>query len=106
MKASAIGLSMAAKMVHQVVAAADQGAQRLDLVRGGHQGTEGMPVGAQDVGQHEGIARIAFAASGAVAGPACFDDVGMDRDNRVPGRDQGLDDQAGWPLDGNGQLSR
>ena len=65
-----------------------------------------MPVGAQDVRQHEGVARIAFAASDAVAGPASFDDVGMDRDNRLPGSDQRLDDQAGWPLYGDGQLGR
>ncbi len=30
----------------------------------------------------------------------------MDRDDRVPGSDQRLDDQAGWPLYSNGQLGR
>jgi len=42
-----------------------------------------MTIGAQDVGLHVSIAPVAFAAG-----------------------EQGIDDQAGWPLDGDRQLSR
>jgi hypothetical protein len=73
----------------QVVAAADQGPQRLNLIGGGHQGTEAVPIGAQNVGQHVGIARIAFATSGTVTRAAGFDDIGMDRDHRMAGGEQG-----------------
>lgn len=65
-----------------------------------------MSVGAQDVGQHEGIARIAFATGGAVARPVGLDDVRMDRNHGIPGLDQGIDDQTGWSLDGDGQFGR
>ena len=60
----------------QVVAAADQGAQRLDLVGGGHQGAEAVAVGAQDVGQHVSVARIGFAAGGAVRGRQALTTLG------------------------------
>jgi hypothetical protein len=30
----------------------------------------------------------------------------MDRDHRVAGGEQGIDDQAGWPLDGDRQFGR
>jgi hypothetical protein len=65
-----------------------------------------VAVGAQDVGQHEGIARIGLAARGAVARAAGLDDVRMDRDHRVAGPDQGIDDQARGPLDGDRQRGR
>ena len=61
---------------HQLVATADQGAQRLDLVPAGRERAEAVAVGAQDVGEHEGVAGIALAAGGAVTRPAGLDHVG------------------------------
>jgi hypothetical protein len=86
----------------QIVATADQGAQRLDLVGAGRQGPEAVAVGAQDVGEHEGVAGIALAAGGAVAWPAGPDDVGVDRHDRMAGLEQGVDDQPARALDGDG----
>jgi hypothetical protein len=65
-----------------------------------------MAIGAQDVSKHVSIARVALATGGAVARTAGFDDIGMDRDHRVAGGEQGIDDQAGWPLDSDRQLDR
>jgi hypothetical protein len=90
----------------QVVPATDRGAECLDLAGGGCERAEAMAVGAQDVGQHEGIARVGLAAGGAVAGPAGADHVGMDGDDRVAGLDQGVDDQPRRTLDGNRQFGR
>ena len=55
-------------MGHQVVAAADQSTQRFNVIGHGHQRTETVAVGAQDVGEHEGVARIGLAARRAIAG--------------------------------------
>ena len=66
---------------------------------------ETMAVGAQDIGEHVGVTRIGLAASRAVAGPAGADHVGVDRDDRVPGPDQRIDNQAGRAFDGNGQFA-
>ncbi len=93
-------------LVDQVAACAHQGPQRPDVVGGRQQRAESVTVGAQDVGQHEGVARIALAAGGAVARPAGFDDVGVDRDDGVPGLDQGVDDQTRRPLNGDRQVGR
>ena len=45
----------------QVVAAADQGAQRRISSEGGRSGAEAMAVGAQQIGEDEGVAGIALA---------------------------------------------
>ena len=63
----------------QVVAAAHQAAQGLDRVGLGRERAQAMAVGAQDVGQDEGVAGVALGADGPVAGPAGLDHVGMDR---------------------------
>jgi hypothetical protein len=60
-----------------------------------------MAVGAQDVGEQVGIARIALATGGTVPRPAGFDDIRMDGDDRVARLDQRLDDQARGALNGN-----
>jgi hypothetical protein len=65
-----------------------------------------MAIGAQDIGEHVGIARVTFASGGAVTRTAGFDDIGMDRDHRVAGGEQSIDDQAGWPLNSDRQLGR
>jgi len=90
----------------EIVAAAHERAQGSDIVGGRHERSEAMPVGTQDVGEHIGIAGIGLAAGGAVARAAGFDDVRMDRDHRMTGFDQRVDEQAGGPLDGNGQFGR
>ena len=90
----------------QVVAAAHQRAQRPDLLGDRGERCEAVAVGAQDVGEHVGVARIAFAAGGTVARAARLHDVGMDRHHRMAGGDQGLDEEAGRPLDGDRQLGR
>ena len=90
----------------QVIAAAHQRAQRPDLVRAGRERAEAVAIGAQDIGQHVGVAGIALTAGGAITRPAGLDDVGMDRHDRVAGGDQRVDDQAGWPLDGDRHLRR
>ncbi len=72
----------------EVVAPADQRPERLDGVGLGLQCGQPMAVGAQDVGQNEGIAGIALGGDGAVARPARLDDVGMDRRDEEPGLDQ------------------
>ncbi len=89
---------------HQVLAGADERAQHLDLVGAWPQRPEAVAVGAQDVGEHVGVARIALAAGGAVAGPARLDDAGMDRHDRVTGLDQGVDDQSRGTLNSDRQL--
>ena len=63
----------------QVVAAAHQAAQGFDGVGLGRERAQAVAVGAQDLGQDEGVARIALGRDGAVAGPAGLDQVGMDR---------------------------
>jgi hypothetical protein len=60
-----------------------------------------MAVGAQDVGEQVGVARIALATGGTVPRPAGFDDIGMDGHDRVARLDQRLDDQARGALNGN-----
>jgi hypothetical protein len=58
-----------------------------------------VAVGAQDVGQDEGVARVALGGDGAVAGSAGLDHVGMDRSDDEARLQQGVDQEAGWPLD-------
>jgi hypothetical protein len=72
-----------------------------------------VAVGAQDVGQHVSIARVRFAARRAITGAAGFHYVGVDRNYRVPGLDQRIDDyppsRARSPrraFDGDWQLGR
>jgi hypothetical protein len=65
-----------------------------------------VAVGAQDVGQHISVARVGFAARRAIAGAAGFHHVGVDRNYRVPGLDQRIDDQPGRAFDGDRQLGR
>ena len=90
----------------QVVAAADECAQRLDLVRARRQRPEPVSVGTQEIGQQVGVAEIGLAAGGAVARSARLDHVGMDRHDRMAGCEQRLDHQPGRPLDRDRQLGR
>jgi hypothetical protein len=62
-----------------------------------------MSVGAQDIGQHVGVARIGLAAGRAVAWATGFDDIGMDGHDRVACRREGFDDEAAGTLDGHWQ---
>ena len=62
-----------------------------------------MPIGAQQVSQHVGISRIALGVGAAIARPAGLDGVRVDRKDLMAGFDQGIDDQARGPFDGDGQ---
>ncbi len=86
---------------HQIIPAADQGAQRLDVIRAGRQPPKAVAVGAQDISQHEVVGGIALAAGGSIARPAGLHHVGVDRHDRVFRRNQAVDEEAGRPLDGN-----
>src|SRR4051794_15723504 len=90
----------------QVVAAADQGAQGLDLARAGLERSEAMTVGAQQIAEEIAVALVALAAGRAIAGPRRLDHVGVDRHDRMARLDQGLDQQAGGPLDRHRQGRR
>ena len=63
----------------------------------GRSGRKHWPPGAQYIGEHVSVTRIALATSSAVAGPGRLDDVGMDWRDQVASFDQEIDDQAiGW----------
>jgi len=89
----------------QIVAGADGGTQRLGAVGGSAQRPEAVAVGAQDVGEDVGIAGIALAEGGAVAGPGGLEGVGVDGDDDEACLDQRIDEQAGGPLDGDGEIA-
>ena len=83
----------------QVVAAAHQAAQGFDGVGLGRERAQAVAVGAQDVGQDEGVARVALGGDGPVAGSAGLDRIGMDRGDDEARLDQGIDQEAGRSLD-------
>jgi hypothetical protein len=87
----------------EVVAAADEGSKRQNAVALRRQRAQAVAVGAQDVGEHEGVAGIALGAGGAVAWPTGLEQVGVDRDERMAGGDEAIDDEPRRPLDGDGQ---
>ena len=66
-------LARATRVPNQVVAAAHQAAQGLDGVGLRRERAQAVAVGAQDVGQDEGVARVALGGDGAVARPAGLD---------------------------------
>jgi hypothetical protein len=84
---------------NEVVAAAHQGAQRLDRVGLGRERAQAVAIGAQDVGQDEGVARVALGGDRTVARPAGLEQVGMDRDDAKAGVHQRVDQEAGGSLD-------
>jgi hypothetical protein len=90
----------------EVVAAAGEGAQRLDLVGDGRERREAMAVGAQDVGEEVGVAGVGLPPGGAVARAAGLHGVGVDGHDGMAGGDERLDDEARGPLDGDGQRLR
>jgi hypothetical protein len=47
----------------------------------------------------KGVAQIALGGDSPVAGPAGLDHVGVDRGGDEARLDQGIDQEAGWPLD-------
>src|SRR6185503_11183800 len=61
----------------EIVAGSGQRAQSLDLVGAGFERAEAVTVGAQNVGEHVGIAGVALAAGGTITRPTGFDDVGV-----------------------------
>ena len=88
----------------EIVACSHESAQRLDLVGEGLQRAEAVAIGAQQVREQIGIAAIALAGVGAVARARRSDDVGVDRNDGMPGLDERVDEQARGPLDRDRQL--
>ena len=80
--------------------------KRADRVGLRRQRAPAMAVGAQQVGQQVGVAGIALGAVAAVARAAGLDGVGMDREDLMACLDQGIDDQARGPLDGDAHALR
>jgi hypothetical protein len=97
-------IGQGATLSHQVVACAKESTQSLDLVGGWVERGEAMAIGAQQIGQDVGVAWIALAAGSTIARPRGFDDVWVDRHYRVRGSDEGFDQYAGGPLDGDSDL--
>ncbi len=89
----------------QLVAPAHQAAQGLDGVGLGPERAQPVALGAQDVGEDAGVARIALGRDGAVARPARLHQVGVDRDDHEAGPHQGVDQQARGALDGDPRLA-
>src|SRR5437763_1386361 len=78
----------------EIIARTNQSAQCPRLVRVRSQRAEAMAVGTQEIGQDEGIAGIALALSGAVAGARGLQGVGVDRDDGMACVQQGIYEQA------------
>ena len=87
----------------EIVAAAHQGAEGARRVGQGLEGAEAMAVGAEQIGEDEGVARITLAARRRVAGPTGLERVGMDGDDRVAGVHEDIDDEARGAFDGDGE---
>ena len=91
----------------EVVAAAHQRAQGADRVRGGRERAEAVAVGAQEMGQigeQVGVAAVVLGARAAVARARRLHGVGVDRDHRMAGGDERVDDQPRGPLERDRQL--
>jgi ABC-type dipeptide/oligopeptide/nickel transport system ATPase subunit len=56
--------------------------------------------------RQEGVGAVALGATHAVARARGLDRIGVDRDHRMASLDERVDEQAGWALDGNGQVGR
>ena len=87
----------------EVIAAADEGAEGAGLIGEGQQGAEAVAIGPEQVAEQVGVAGVALAASGRVAGAAGLHGIGVDRDDREAGVQEGIDDEAGGALEGDGQ---
>jgi len=90
----------------EVVAHADQTAQRFGLVGQQHERTEAVTIGAQQVGEQVRIAEVGLALRGGVARPRRLDDAGMDPHDGELAFDECVDDEAGRPRDGDAQPGR
>jgi hypothetical protein len=92
--------------VDEVVAGADQGAQRLRLA--GERRCDPQPVRAQPqvLGDDLSVTSIALRAGEHLAVPPLLDRVWLDRDDRVPGLQQRVDKTAVRPFDANRHLRR
>jgi len=93
-------------LVDEIIPAAHQHPQCANIVGDGTERTEPMSIGAQDIGEHIGITGIGLTACGAVSRTAGFDDVGMDRDDRMARLDQRVDEQPRGTLNCDGHVRR
>ena len=90
----------------EVIATADEGAEGTGLIGEGQQGAEAVAIGPEQIAEQVGVAGVALAASGRVAGAAGLHGIGVDRDDREAGVQEGIDDEAGGALEGDGQPRR
>ena len=88
-------------VVDQVLAGAAGAAQRDGGVGVGYQRPQPGPVGAQGVGEHEGVEPVVLVAGRAVAAAQVLDLVRGDHHHGQPGVEQGVDDGAVGAFDGD-----
>src|SRR5215467_2828372 len=85
----------------QVLASSAGGAQGHGGGAVGDEWTQSGPVGAEGVGEDEGVEAIVFVARRAVAGAQRLELVGTDDDDRQAGLEEGVHDRAVRPFDGD-----
>jgi len=90
----------------QVVARAHGGPEGAGRVARRLEAGEAVAVGAQQVGRDVGVGRVALRARARVAGPTRLQRVRVDRDDRVPGLEEGVHEQPRGALEGERQRAR
>src|SRR5437660_6211451 len=85
----------------EIVPAAHEGAQRARVIGGRAQGSEAMAVRAEQIGEDERIAGVTLAAGGGVARATGLEGVGVDRHHLEPGLEEGVDEHARGPFEGD-----
>jgi len=92
--------------VDEVVAGADQGAQRLRFAGVRRCDPQSVRAQPQVLGDDLSVTSIALGAGQHLAVAPLLDRVGLDRDDRVPGLEQRVDEAAVWPFDADRNLGR
>jgi hypothetical protein len=91
---------------HQSITAAHEGAQRAGGVGRDSQGAQATTIGAEHVGQDEGIPWIGLGARRRVARAGGLQRVGVNRDDAEAGVDERIHEQPRRPLEGDADLRR
>ncbi len=87
----------------EIVAAAHEGPQGARVIRRRLQGAETMAVGAEEIGQQEGIAGVTLAAGGGIPGAGGFHHIRVDRHDLETCLNEGVNQHARGAFDGNRQ---
>ena len=85
----------------EVVSAAHEGSERARVVGGRAQGPEPVAIGPEQVGEDEGVAQVGLTAGGRVPGPTRLERVRVDRHYLEPGLEEGVDEHARGPFEGD-----